>query len=68
MPYQKINITTTKKKPKSFELSFLKFGAGTEIRTRHPNLGRVVLYQLGYSRLFMCAYYNEILIKVKQIF
>ena len=26
------------------------FGAGNEIRTRDPNLGKVVLYQLSYSR------------------
>ncbi len=26
-------------------------GAGNEIRTRDPNLGKVVLYQLSYSRL-----------------
>ena len=25
-------------------------GAGNEIRTRDPNLGKVVLYQLSYSR------------------
>jgi hypothetical protein len=29
---------------------FLVFGAGNEIRTRDPNLGKVVLYQLSYSR------------------
>ncbi len=28
----------------------LKFGAGNEIRTRDPDLGKVVLYQLSYSR------------------
>ena len=28
----------------------LLFGAGNEIRTRDPNLGKVVLYQLSYSR------------------
>ncbi len=27
------------------------FGAGNEIRTRDPNLGKVVLYQLSYSRI-----------------
>ena len=27
------------------------FGAGNEIRTRDPNLGKVVLYQLSYSRV-----------------
>ena len=28
-----------------------EIGAGNEIRTRDPNLGKVVLYQLSYSRL-----------------
>ena len=28
----------------------LEIGAGNEIRTRDPNLGKVVLYQLSYSR------------------
>ena len=28
----------------------LMFGAGNEIRTRDPDLGKVVLYQLSYSR------------------
>ncbi|GEM_PF-3582963 len=28
-------------------------GAGNEIRTRDPNLGKVVLYQLSYSRINM---------------
>ena len=27
------------------------FGAGNEIRTRDPDLGKVVLYQLSYSRI-----------------
>ena len=26
------------------------FGAGNEVRTRDPNLGKVMLYQLSYSR------------------
>ena len=30
------------------------FGAGNEIRTRDPDLGKVVLYQLSYSRLTAC--------------
>ena len=30
----------------------LLIGAGNEIRTRDPNLGKVVLYQLSYSRFF----------------
>ena len=28
-----------------------EIGAGNEIRTRDPDLGKVVLYQLSYSRL-----------------
>ena len=31
--------------------SLFQIGAGNEIRTRDPNLGKVVLYQLSYSRL-----------------
>ena len=30
-----------------------KLGAGNETRTRDPNLGKVVLYQLSYSRVFL---------------
>ena len=30
---------------------FLKFGAENETRTRDPNLGKVVLYQLSYFRM-----------------
>ena len=29
----------------------LIFGAGNETRTRDPDLGKVVLYQLSYSRI-----------------
>ena len=29
----------------------LEFGAGNETRTRDPDLGKVVLYQLSYSRI-----------------
>ena len=29
----------------------MNFGAGNETRTRDPDLGKVVLYQLSYSRL-----------------
>src|SRR3989344_7402061 len=29
---------------------FVKYGAGSETRTRDPDLGKVVLYQLSYSR------------------
>ena len=30
---------------------FVKYGAGNETRTRDPDLGKVVLYQLSYSRI-----------------
>ena len=29
------------------------FGAGNETRTRDPDLGKVVLYQLSYSRVVL---------------
>ena len=29
-------------------------GAGDEIRTRDPQLGRLMLYQLSYTRPFQC--------------
>ena len=32
------------------------FGAGNEIRTRDPDLGKVVLYQLSYSRVGRLLY------------
>ncbi len=32
------------------KLCYLIFGAGNETRTRDPDLGKVVLYQLSYSR------------------
>jgi hypothetical protein len=35
---------------KSTVILYLKNGAGNEIRTRDPDLGKVVLYQLSYSR------------------
>ena len=37
----------------SYALGHLReeeIGAGNETRTRDPNLGKVVLYQLSYSR------------------
>ena len=33
-----------------------EFGAGNEIRTRDPNLGKVVLYQLSYSRITITSF------------
>ncbi len=35
--------------------------AGNETRTRDPNLGKVVLYQLSYSRLFGLQNYKKLL-------
>ena len=46
--YNKIN----KKKALIFRLGLFKFGAGNETRTRDPNLGKVMLYQLSYSRIY----------------
>ena len=34
-------------------------GAGNEARTRDPDLGKVVLYQLSYSRLFETLMTNQ---------
>ena len=39
------------KKASIFRLRLFEFGAGNETRTRDPNLGKVVLYQLSYSRV-----------------
>ena len=32
--------------------TLFKIGAGNETRTRDPDLGKVVLYQLSYSRIW----------------
>ena len=37
-------------------------GAGNETRTRDPNLGKVVLYQLSYSRIGG-TYFFEVTVK-----
>ena len=42
---------TSDRKGLGFTQAFKQFGAGNEIRTRDPNLGKVVLYQLSYSRI-----------------
>ena len=39
----------------SVELCSAIFGAGNETRTRDPDLGKVVLYQLSYSRILVKA-------------
>jgi hypothetical protein len=38
----------------------VSYGAGNETRTRDPNLGKVVLYQLSYSRAVMRHKYKDI--------
>jgi hypothetical protein len=38
---------------RSLELCKTIFGAGNETRTRDPDLGKVVLYQLSYSRVLV---------------
>ena len=35
-----------------------EFGAGNETRTRDPDLGKVVLYQLSYSRKVTLGMYQ----------
>ncbi len=37
-------------KPVNLDGALSNFGAGNETRTRDPDLGKVVLYQLSYSR------------------
>ncbi len=41
---------TRKQERRSNERRSCEFGAGNETRTRDPDLGKVVLYQLSYSR------------------
>ncbi len=43
-------------------------GAGNRIRTGDPNLGKVVLYQLSYSRLHEGAYFRARRLSVKAPF
>ena len=43
------------KKAGSFLIRLFEFGAGNETRTRDPDLGKVVLYQLSYSRNVLLA-------------
>ena len=50
-----------------------RIGAGNEARTRDPDLGKVVLYQLSYSRVWRfsrrdAAYFTDFKIAVKQKF
>ena len=39
-----------RRSPKLSYTPIVIFGAGNEARTRDPNLGKVMLYQLSYSR------------------
>ena len=50
---RRVNIHEQKlfSKSKSAFLLTLFFGAENETRTRDPNLGKVVLYQLSYFRV-----------------
>jgi hypothetical protein len=50
---QRETFLWTKKMDLFSEIHFLILGAGNETRTRDPDLGKVVLYQLSYSRLVM---------------
>jgi hypothetical protein len=63
------------KNPRRTE-GFCQFGAGNETRTRDPNLGKVVLYQLSYSRLIerkfteiieFCQHVFAIFFKIKKL-
>ena len=49
-PYS-VKCLRTKKSPEV--QGFFLCGARDEIRTRDPNLGKVVLYQLSYSRMLL---------------
>lgn len=40
------------------------FGAGKEIRTLDPNLGKVMLYQLSYSRFMECIIEGFVLLSI----
>ena len=51
-----------------FVLKTFGLGAENETRTRDPNLGKVVLYQLSYFRLFVVCNLSIASAKVHQIF
>ncbi len=50
---QRKTFLWTKKMDLFSEIHFLMLGAGNETRTRDPDLGKVVLYQLSYSRVLV---------------
>ena len=48
-----LNIIEPRRVISKFKSAFLlTFGAENETRTRDPNLGKVMLYQLSYFRIF----------------
>ena len=70
-------LPTTNEKPSEtmfqrvlldFVLKTFGLGAENETRTRDPNLGKVVLYQLSYFRLFVVCNLSIASAKVHQIF
>ena len=48
----------TKQLTKNFQ-DFKRNGAGEGVRTLDPKLGRLVLYQLSYTRLFWSSHHTE---------
>ena len=56
----------------TFNFPVRKYGAGGGIRTRDPNLGKVVLYQLSYTRMnnntapFKPCKYNKVVYPCQQ--
>ena len=70
-------LPTTNEKPSEtmfqrvlldFVLKTFGLGAENETRTRDPNLGKVVLYQLSYFRLLVVCNLSIASAKVHQIF
>ncbi len=43
---------------------FILNGAGNGDRTRDPQLGRLMLYQLSYSRFLSIIYYNYLYLSI----
>ncbi len=61
--FQAASALTTLPQPEilSSGWCFQIFGAGNETRTRDPDLGKVVLYQLSYSRIFRPYFYGAVM-------
>ena len=61
---QRSKVSATKSKmglwPEVPQPLGMNAGAGNGIRTRDPNLGKVVLYQLSYSRIGPSTYQSNI--------